>query len=211
MGLARLLARARALPLRRHVRTMGPGGVWLPSHVHGPGRFLTIGRHCLIQGRFECQRAGGQILIGDETYIAPGALIDCAAQVTIGPRCLIANDAVIADHDAHAVDPFARSQDALRILAGASIPWQDIGLAPVELGELVWIARRAIILKGVRIGARSIVGAGAVVTRSVPAEVVVAGNPARIVRAVPRHADARARAAVAAAGAHVESAPSDGG
>lgn len=54
--------------------------------------------------------------------------------------------------------------------------------AKVELEDNVWIGAGAIILPGVKIGAGSVVGAGAVVTRSFPADVVIAGNPAEIVR-----------------------------
>ncbi len=52
----------------------------------------------------------------------------------------------------------------------------------VHIGDDVWIGQGAIVLKGVTIGHRSVVGAGAVVTKDVPADVVVAGNPARIVK-----------------------------
>ncbi|MBK8992745.1 MAG: acyltransferase [Gammaproteobacteria bacterium] len=54
--------------------------------------------------------------------------------------------------------------------------------APIRIGNNVWIGDRATVLKGVTIGDNSIVGAGAVVARDVPANVVVAGNPARVVK-----------------------------
>jgi maltose O-acetyltransferase len=53
---------------------------------------------------------------------------------------------------------------------------------PVEIGDDVWIGGGAIILPGVRIGARAVVGAGSVVTRDVPEGVFAAGNPCRVVR-----------------------------
>jgi maltose O-acetyltransferase len=53
---------------------------------------------------------------------------------------------------------------------------------PVEIGDDVWVGAGALILPGVRIGARSIIGAGSVVTRSVPAGVFAAGNPCRVIR-----------------------------
>ena len=55
---------------------------------------------------------------------------------------------------------------------------------PVTIGNDVWIGHGAVILKGVRIGDRSVVGARAVVTRDVPADTVVAGNPARVVKSL---------------------------
>lgn len=62
---------------------------------------------------------------------------------------------------------------------------------PVEIGSDVWIGGGAIILPGVRIGSRSVIGAGSVVTRDVPEQVVAAGNPCRVIRPIDeqdRHA-----------------------
>jgi acetyltransferase-like isoleucine patch superfamily enzyme len=64
------------------------------------------------------------------------------------------------------------------------------GIWPVVLGDDVWIGADATILKGVTIGDRAIVGAGAVVTSDVPADTVVAGNPARVIRTMPARAAA---------------------
>lgn len=55
---------------------------------------------------------------------------------------------------------------------------------PVDIGEDVWIGGGAIVLPGVRIGDRTVVGAGSVVTRDLPADVVAAGNPCRVIRAL---------------------------
>jgi maltose O-acetyltransferase len=55
---------------------------------------------------------------------------------------------------------------------------------PVEIGADVWIGGAAIILPGVRIGSRSVVGAGSVVTRDVPDAVFAAGNPCRVIRSI---------------------------
>jgi maltose O-acetyltransferase len=55
---------------------------------------------------------------------------------------------------------------------------------PVEIGEDVWVGGGAIILPGVRIGSRAVVGAGSVVTRDIPEGVFAAGNPCRVVRAL---------------------------
>jgi maltose O-acetyltransferase len=61
---------------------------------------------------------------------------------------------------------------------------QELG-KPVSIGADVWIGGTALILAGVRIGARSVIGAGSVVTRDVPAGVLAAGNPCRVIRSVP--------------------------
>jgi maltose O-acetyltransferase len=55
---------------------------------------------------------------------------------------------------------------------------------PVEIGSDVWVGGGAIILPGVRIGARAVIGAGSVVTRDIPDNVFAAGNPCRVIRAI---------------------------
>jgi acetyltransferase-like isoleucine patch superfamily enzyme len=61
-------------------------------------------------------------------------------------------------------------------------PRPKLKTAPVKIGDNVWIGMNAVILKGVTIGDNSIVAAGAVVTKSVPANTIVAGNPAAVVK-----------------------------
>ena len=68
-------------------------------------------------------------------------------------------------------------------------PTPPEGIRPVTIGDDVWIGANALILKGVSIGDRAIVGAGAVVTKDVAADVVVAGNPARVVKRLGAPAD----------------------
>lgn len=115
-------------------------------------------------------RPGAVLHIGRGTGISGGSF--CAARsLHIGERCLIGADVLIADTDFHAIDPARRETG-----------WDDIGCAPVHVGDDVFVGARAVILKGVRIGDGAIVGAGSVVTRSVSAGAIVAGNPATIVR-----------------------------
>jgi acetyltransferase-like isoleucine patch superfamily enzyme len=92
--------------------------------------------------------------------------ISSAAAVTIGDNCMLASNAYLTDSDWHGL------YDRLSI--GRS--------APIRLGENVWIGDSAIVCKGVAIGRNSIVGAGAVVTQSLPENCIAAGNPARVVR-----------------------------
>lgn len=115
-------------------------------------------------------RAGAVLSVGRGTGISGGSF--CAAvSVRIGERCLVGADVLITDTDFHALD-----------VARRDTGWDDIGCAPVDIGNDVFIGARAVILKGVHIGDGAVVGAGSVVTRSVPAYAIVAGNPATIVR-----------------------------
>jgi acetyltransferase-like isoleucine patch superfamily enzyme len=115
-------------------------------------------------------KPGAAITIGRGTGISGGAI--CAAiSVSIGERCLVGADVVIIDTDFHAVDSALRDDG-----------WNRVACAPVHIGDDVFIGTRALILKGVRIGNGATIGAGAVVTRSVPALAIVAGNPATMLR-----------------------------
>lgn len=117
-------------------------------------------------------RQGAQIMIGRDTGISGGAI--CAAvSVKIGNECLIGANVVIADTDFHPVKPAGRRYNENPL---------EIGAAPVEIGDNVFIGTGAIILKGVRIGKNSVIGAGSVVTRDVPPDTIVAGNPAKVLR-----------------------------
>ena len=93
--------------------------------------------------------------------------------VRIGNHCLIAGGVQIFDMDGH-------PSDAAERRAGTAPPAESI--RPVVISDDVWVGSGALILKGITIGARAIVAARAVVTRDVPADAIVAGNPARIVK-----------------------------
>jgi acetyltransferase-like isoleucine patch superfamily enzyme len=112
------------------------------------------------------QKDEGRIRIGDYCMICPGVRISSASEIIIGDSCMIASGAYITDCDWHGIYN--------RISLGKRMP--------VRIEENVWIGDSAIVCKGVTIGVNSIVGAGAVVVNSVPPNVVVAGNPARVVK-----------------------------
>lgn len=111
-----------------------------------------------------------QIRIGREVGIT-GATIVAAERIEIGNRVLIGANTTIVDTNFHPLDPRERQID---ILAGKH--------APVIIEDDVFIGMQSIILKGVRIGSGSVVGAGSVVNCNVPSGVIVAGNPAQVVR-----------------------------
>ncbi len=90
--------------------------------------------------------------------------------IEIGPDCIV-GQALILDTDMHSTALDRRRN-----------PLAPVRSAPVVLERNVWVARGAAVLAGVTVGAGSVVGFGSVVTRDVPPGVVVAGNPARVVR-----------------------------
>ena len=125
----------------------------------------------------------GRCKIGDFTLMN-GALVMAEEWIEIGSHCLISWNVGIADSDFHPLQPAQRMIDA-----HALAPYFEgrpkrpkLRTAPVIIRDNVWIGMNAVILKGVTIGENSVVAAGAVVTKSIPPNVVAAGNPAVIVR-----------------------------
>ncbi len=108
------------------------------------------------------------IKIGDKVGVS-GATISSMTSIKIGNNVLIGSGALITDNDAHPIHPEFRGD------------FSQILKAPVIIEDDVFIGTRSIILKGVTIGRGSIVGAGAVVSRSVKEYSIVVGNPAKIV------------------------------
>jgi len=117
-----------------------------------------------IEAPFHCAY-GINIELGHGVYLNAGCTILDTAPVRIGARTMLGPGVQIYCAE-HAKDPEMR--------------FKGLEIArPVTIGEDVWIGGGAIILAGVKIGARAIVGAGSVVTRDVPDDAVVVGNPAR--------------------------------
>ncbi len=117
----------------------------------------------------------GHVRIGNFTLLN-GALVMAENKIEIGSHCLISWNVGIADSDFHPLEPAQRLIDAQ-----ALAPFQ-LNTAPVKIADNVWIGMNAVILKGVTIGENSVVAAGSVVTKSVAANSVVAGNPATVVK-----------------------------
>jgi acetyltransferase-like isoleucine patch superfamily enzyme len=128
------------------------------------GRFVWIGDGSKIR----CHE--GVVEIGEKTVMGQECTISAYQRVRIGEQCVIADRAMFIDFD-HGVVEVERP-----------IRRQGIYKRDVEVGSNVWIGYGACILRGVRVGDNSIVGTNTVVTKDVPANAVVAGVPARVVR-----------------------------
>lgn len=111
---------------------------------------------------------GKNITIGKNVFINSGCHFQDQGGVTIEDGCLIGAQVEFATIN-HGQDPAHRT---------------DNHFAPIHLGKRVWIGSHATILPGVTIGDNSIVAAGAVVTKEVPPNVIVAGVPARIIKSI---------------------------
>jgi acetyltransferase-like isoleucine patch superfamily enzyme len=128
------------------------------------GRFVWIGDGTKIR----CHE--GEVIIGSKTVLGQECTISAYRHVRIGEQCVIADRAMFIDFD-HGVVEVERP---IRV--------QGIYMRDVEVGSNVWIGYGACILRGVRVGDNAIVGTNAVVTKDVPANAVVGGIPAKILR-----------------------------
>ncbi|MEO7084781.1 MAG: acyltransferase [Gemmatimonadaceae bacterium] len=115
-----------------------------------------------------------KIVIGDNVMLA-GTRFGCKQSITVGRDSILA-DASIADTAFHSIRSDRRSEAA------------PVRVAPVVIGENVWLARAVGILPGTRVGNNSVVGYGAVCVRDYPADVVIFGNPAKVIMPVPHPA-----------------------
>lgn len=135
---------------------------------------VRIGNQCRIEHdvyfHFDgIYKPGPGITIGNHCFIGAGTEFNISELIEIGDHCQIASGCRFVDHN-HGKAP------------GAPIGKQPCSSSPISLGEDVWIGANAVILEGVQIGSGAIVAAGAVVTRSVPSNAIVAGVPARTIR-----------------------------
>jgi acetyltransferase-like isoleucine patch superfamily enzyme len=147
-------------------------------------RAIVFGKH--VSCYAGCSFSVGdkaRVTVGDFTLLN-GALVMCEERIDIGSHCLISWNVGIADSDFHPLDPAQRLIDAqaLAPFLKDRPPRPTLKTAPVIISDNVWIGMNAILLKGVTIGENSVVAAGSVVTKSVPANTVVAGNPAVAVK-----------------------------
>jgi acetyltransferase-like isoleucine patch superfamily enzyme len=146
----------------------GTGRIELGDDVH-------IGASCTWDLAYD---VAGQpkLIVGSHVSINYRNMMSIAKSITIGDYTMIAGNVNLFDNISHPISP-ARRQAHLPITA------EDA--SPIVIGKNCWIGLNSIILKGVTIGDNSIVAAGSVVTKPVPANTIVAGNPAVPVKSLP--------------------------
>jgi acetyltransferase-like isoleucine patch superfamily enzyme len=153
------------------------------DNIHGDRSRVRIGRNSVVSGHLQIFAHGGQIRIGDWSFVGEGSRIWSAESVDIGDRVLISHDVNIIDTDSHPIEADLRFEQTKSILTMGH-PRTDPGLISeaIRIGDDAWISYGAAVLRGVTIGEGAIVGACSVVTSDVPPWTVVAGNPAREIR-----------------------------
>ena len=151
-----------------------------------PGSFISLGSGVTLDSAIRSNRLGGfspcvvrtvtptaRIRLGDRVGLSNSVIV-AGNSIEIGEDTLLGSGVMVLDNDFHVM--------------GTGFSWVSecsINSKPIKIGRGCFIGSRSMILKGVTLGDRAVIGAGAVVTKDVPAYSVAAGNPARIVRTIP--------------------------
>ena len=169
----RLLGRVVNAQVQMGWRAQVPLSVRLQGRVRIEGKgSVELGDSVILRGTVVpiemIAHTGARLSIGAKTFINYGTSLSAHQSITIGQRCKIGHYVFMMDNDQHDLVDRTRLPES----------------RPIVLEDDVWVAAHAIILPGVRIGRRAVIGAGSNVTHDVPPETIVAGNPARVIRSV---------------------------
>lgn len=155
--------------------------------INNSGRIdaITLGERTICRGLLRIENFGqGRINIGKDVYIGDDCLLSCSDEITIGEGTLLAHGVQLFDNNSHPRNWEQRSEHWRKIL-GDKINLGNlhdkIDHAPIKIGSFAWLGLGVLIMRGVTIGDRAIIAPGSVVTKSIPPDVVAAGNPARVI------------------------------
>lgn len=152
--------------------TLGPRvRLWGKPVLRNHGRLIVHERVRLVSTVVPLELGVGPqgvLEIGARTFINYGCSISATLEVRLGPNCNLGTYVIMMDNDFHRLEPERRNE------------WPES--APIIIEENVWLGARVVVLRGVRIGAGSVIAAGSVVTRDIPPRVVAAGVPAKVIR-----------------------------
>lgn len=163
----------RTLALRLRGARIGSGTRLPRVQITWPHQ-IQLGRDCVVQPDVFFNYShhwmpGPSMIFGDRVFIGRGCEFNIREKIIVGDDCLIASNCTFVDSN-HGRDD-TKPMNA-----------QPLAIAPILLGRNVWLGARCVVLKGVHIGDGAVIGAGSVVTRSVPPGETWAGVPARPVR-----------------------------
>ena len=199
MGLVQIAGRLR------HLFRELPSSLWLlelkirgfhvssPIQLFGhpvcslyPGSSISLGSHVTLDSSLRANPLGGsspcvlrtmtptaRLTLGDRVGLSSSTIV-AGNSIEIGEDTILGAGSMVLDNDFHAI--------------GSGFSWlteYSKNSKPVKIGRGCFIGARSIILKGVTLGDRVVIGAGSVVTKDVPAYTIAAGNPARIVGSIP--------------------------
>lgn len=149
---------------------------------------ICIGKQSYIRGELLILSKEGSITIGDYCYIGDLTRIWSVKSIIIGNRVLISHNVNIHDSNSHPSSASRRHQQAMGIFNnGHTGDLDDVPSDSIVIEDDVWIGFNSTILKGVRIGRGTIVGANTLITKDIPEYSVVVGNPAVIIKKLEKN------------------------
>ena len=174
----RFLFRLKRIKFGRNMTIVGKVSVVGDGYISiGDNFYMSSGNHinpisANMQGAFFTDRPEAKISIGKNVGMS-GTRMWVHDSLTIGNNVKIGGNVLIIDTDSHPIDYEVRRKSN-----------EGVKSAPITIEDDAGIGAHSIILKGVTIGARSIIGAGSVVTKSIPADCIAAGNPCKVIRII---------------------------
>lgn len=170
----------------------GSGFYFNPKYSRENRPCIIIGKKCLIRATFIFEHELGKVTIGDNVYIG-GATLISKTEIAIGNNVTMAYGITVYDHDAHSIYWKERQFDNESVYIdflqhdgnlNFSKDWSVVKSKKITIEDNVWIGLDVLILKGVTIGKGAVVAAKSVITKDVPPNTLVAGNPAQIVKEI---------------------------
>lgn len=148
----------------------------------GSADSIDIGDSTVVLGTLCVFCVGAHIKLGELSYVGPYSNIMAMGRIRIGSRVQISHGVNIYDNNSHSLSASARFEHMRQILTQCHPPKVvDVEIAAIEICDDAWIGFGSTILKGVRIGRGAVIGAGTMVTKSVPDYAIVVGNPQRVI------------------------------
>lgn len=142
---------------------------------------IILGNNCRMYGNLQSQ-SGGKIILADYTQISFGTKFMAVNSIIVGKGSCFGHNSTICDNNNHPLNPQKRKEMTHSPWDSPLRKWANSESKPIIIGEYVWVGSDVRICKGVTIGDGAIIAANSVVTKDVPANSIVAGNPARVVK-----------------------------
>lgn len=170
--------RAKGVTYGSNMTIMGKVSIEGPGHISIGDNFMMTSGDSInpisanLQGSFFTDCPTAKITIGNNVGMSSTRMW-IHDQLTIGNNVKIGAGVLLIDTDCHPLNYEVRRNSN-----------KDTLSAPIVIEDDVWIGTQCIVMKGVTIGARSIIGAGSVITKSIPSDCIAAGNPCKIIRKI---------------------------